>query len=96
MKNITVSIDDDTHRLARVRAAELDTSVSALVRDYLRSLINGGTRPLDSLDDTYDAERERRRERIQSAVDRIAQCSPGFSAADNLPREELYDRNALR
>ncbi len=38
MKNITVSVDEQTHRLARIRAAELDTSVSALVRDYLKSL----------------------------------------------------------
>ena len=28
MKNITVSVDEETHRLARIRAAELDTSVS--------------------------------------------------------------------
>ena len=41
MKNITVSVDEQTHRLARIRAAELDTSVSALVRDYLRSLASG-------------------------------------------------------
>ena len=38
MKNITVSVDEETHRLARIRAAELDTSVSALVRQFLRSL----------------------------------------------------------
>ena len=38
MKNITVSVDEETHRMARIRAAELDTSVSALVRDYLRIL----------------------------------------------------------
>lgn len=38
MKDITVSIDEETHRLARVRAAELDTSVSALFREYLREL----------------------------------------------------------
>ena len=42
MKNITVSVDDQTHRLARIRAAELDTSVSALVRDVgARSLVGG-------------------------------------------------------
>ena len=29
MKNITVSVDEETHRLARIRATELDTSVSA-------------------------------------------------------------------
>ena len=39
MKNITVSIDEGTYRLARIRAAELDTSVSALVRGYLMSLV---------------------------------------------------------
>ena len=38
MKNITVSVDDETHRRARIRAAELETSLSALVRAYLRSL----------------------------------------------------------
>ena len=31
MKNITVSIDEQTYRSARIRATELDTSVSALV-----------------------------------------------------------------
>ena len=39
MKNITVSIDEETHRNARIRAAELGTSVSALVRGYLRGLV---------------------------------------------------------
>ena len=32
MKNITVTLDDETYRKARIRAAELDTSVSAVVR----------------------------------------------------------------
>ncbi len=41
MKNITVSVDEETHRLARIRAAELDTSVSALVREYLQTLADG-------------------------------------------------------
>ena len=40
MKDITVSIDEHTHRQARIRAAELGTSMSALVRNYLnQSLI---------------------------------------------------------
>ena len=39
MKNITVSVDEETHRLARIRAAELGTSVSALVRGYLKTLV---------------------------------------------------------
>ena len=38
MRNITVSVGDDTYRRSRIRAAELDTSVSALVRTFLRNL----------------------------------------------------------
>ena len=38
MKNITLAVDDDTYRLARIAAAERGTTVSALVRDYLRQL----------------------------------------------------------
>ena len=35
MKNITVTIDDDVHRCARIKAAERGTSVSAAVREFL-------------------------------------------------------------
>ena len=38
MTRITVSVDEETHRLARIRAAELHTSVSALVQESLRAL----------------------------------------------------------
>ena len=41
MKNITVSVDEETYRLSRVRAAERGTSVSALVRAYLVALVQG-------------------------------------------------------
>jgi hypothetical protein len=44
VKNITVSIDDETYRRARVKAAEQDMSVSALVREFLQSL-SAGARP---------------------------------------------------
>lgn len=36
MKNITLKIDDETYRRARIRAAEAGTSVSAMVRDFLQ------------------------------------------------------------
>ena len=35
MKNITVSVDDETYRRARVRAAEQGTSVSRVVKEEL-------------------------------------------------------------
>lgn len=38
MKNVTISLDDETHRKARIRAAEMGTSLSALVKQYLESL----------------------------------------------------------
>ena len=42
MKNVTIALDDETHRKARIRAAELGTSLSALVKDYLNSVAAGG------------------------------------------------------
>ncbi|MEK6541398.1 MAG: hypothetical protein AABZ45_04665 [Pseudomonadota bacterium] len=38
MKNVTIALDDEVHRRARIRAAELGTSLSALVKDYLGTL----------------------------------------------------------
>lgn len=38
MKNLTVSLPDDIYRRARVAAAARDTSVSALVREFLETL----------------------------------------------------------
>jgi hypothetical protein len=38
MKNVTIALEDEVHRKARIRAAELGTSLSALVKDYLNSL----------------------------------------------------------
>jgi plasmid stability protein len=39
MKNVTIALDDETHRAARIRAAEMGTSLSALVKDYLQGLV---------------------------------------------------------
>ena len=41
MKNVTISLDDETHRNARIRAAVLGTSLSALVKTYLTTLAAG-------------------------------------------------------
>ncbi len=86
MKNITVTIDDETYRKARIRAAEKSTSVSALVRDFLAGLD----------DEEGEAARFARLLQQQNElVDRIRATHTGFSAADNLAREALHDRNAL-
>ena len=75
MKNITVSVDDETYRRARIKAAERDTS--ALVRDYLVGL----AREESAFERLKREEKELRK-----------QIPPGLSAADRLPRDDLYDR----
>ena len=81
MKNITVSVDDETYRNARIRAAELDTSVSALVKRYLIELGAGET----------EFQRLARLEReLRNRV------PAGFRAAHNLTRDQLHDRALTR
>ena len=96
MKNITVSIDEQTHRLARIRAAELDTSVSALVRDYLRHLATepdaGGEASAESSETIY----QRRCRLLREVLADFDGQDIGLRMSDNLPREALYDRVAAR
>jgi hypothetical protein len=41
MKNLTITVDDQTYKQARQKAASLDTSVSKVVSEYLRLWIAG-------------------------------------------------------
>lgn len=41
MANLTLTIDEATLRLARIRALELGTSVNAVVREYLETFAEG-------------------------------------------------------
>ncbi len=86
MKNITVAVDDEIWRLSRVKAAEAGSTVSALVRQFLVSLIQGSAN-LDEFD---------RLERLQTDTLREirARCA-GLASADSLSREELHERDAL-
>jgi plasmid stability protein len=77
VKNITVSLDEETYRRARVKAAELDTSVSALVRRFLTELASGET------------ETERLRRQEQALRQRITK----FRAGDRLSREAVHRRD---
>ena len=95
MRNITVSVDEETHRLARIRAAELDTSVSALVRDYLRGL-SRGDHDATGAEAVSESEAERRQRLLGEAIDDITSNSGGLHVGANAPRDSLYDRSALR
>lgn len=43
MTNLTLTVDEDTLRLARIKALEMGTSVNALVRQYLTQLAGRST-----------------------------------------------------
>jgi plasmid stability protein len=76
MKNITVSLDDDLYRRARIRAAQEDTSVSAVVRRFLTEFAAEGT----------EFERLKRQEQeLRSKIQ-------DFRASDRLARESVHER----
>lgn len=76
MRNITVTIDDETYRRARIKAAEQDTSLSALVKRYLESLT--------AEDDAFA--------RAIAEEDAIRARIAKFDSADRLGREALHRR----
>lgn len=76
MKNVTISLPEHVYRRARIKAAQRDTSVSALVRDYLTSLGNE--------ESAFD-----RRRRLQ---DQVLGSIRRFRAGDRVSREEVHRR----
>jgi len=80
MKNITLKIDDETYRKARIRAAQEGTSVSAMVKEFL--VKQGGE----------EDERENRR---VAALEELYRIADGRGQARKEPlkpltREEIY------
>ena len=84
MKNITVSVQEDVYRRARIKAAEANTSVSALVRRFLVDLAQ------------EESESERLIREQNELVTKIRRRHPRFRAADSLSRDRIHDRHALR
>jgi hypothetical protein len=82
MKNVKVSVDDDTYHTARIRAALLNTSVSALVRDALNEIAGSET--------------EFERLRAKEKVIRQRLAAREFSARDRLSRSRVHERHAVR
>lgn len=76
VKNITVTVDDETYRRARLKAAERDTSVSALVKLALRDLAS----------EESEIEHAKRRER------ELRDSIRSFSAAERLERSAVHER----
>ena len=76
MANLTISIDDDLLRRARVRAAHLGTSVNAVLRSYMRS---------------WAGEAEERTRAVASLLKRSAGARSGRGGR-SWTRDELHER----
>lgn len=84
MKNITVTVDEEVYHRARVRAAELKTSVSAIVRKKLIEMA------------AEETESERLKRLEKETLDRVRERGGTYSASKRLTREQAHDRDALR
>ena len=76
MRNITVSVDDETYRRARTKAAERDTSLAALVRRFLVELVS---------EESVERSLERQERDLRGQI-------RDFSAGDRLSREDAHRR----
>lgn len=80
MKNITLSVPDEVYRQARIAAARRDTSVSALVAQFLAEV--AGDRQQQTL--------------RSAAIDAAFGAVTEFETSDRLTRDQLHDRAFLR
>lgn len=76
MKNVTVSLDEEIYRQARIVAAERGTSLSALVKTYLETLGSGET----------EADRLKKAERV------LRERIKSFRGGDRLSRDAVHER----
>ena len=95
MRNITVAVDEETHRRARIRAAELDTSVSALVREFLRRLAPRDRQRERVKSQPLESALERRRRLFDEVFADFDARGVGLRMADNLPRAALHARSTI-
>ena len=81
MANLTITVDKETLKKARIRALEEDTSVNAVLREYLEE---------------YAGVKRERREAARKLLE-LARNSDMSSEGKGLPkREELYEERLRR
>jgi plasmid stability protein len=81
MKNVTISLDDASHRRARIRAAERGVSLSAMVRELL-----------DALDSPTSDKAAEHARLAALEIELRKQVPAEFRASDRLSRDEVHDR----
>lgn len=87
VKNITISIDDDLYHAARIKAAQQETSISGLFRNFLIRL---------TTDESAETEFRRLAREEQELRAELQARRIGLKPERNLSRDELHDRDALR
>jgi replicative DNA helicase len=76
MKNITLSVDDEVLAAVRRHAAERNSTVNAMVRDYLTNL----------------AQQQDRARRARARLRQLSKQSQGRLGTKTWSREDLHDR----
>jgi hypothetical protein len=80
MANLTIAVDDELLKRARVKAIEEGTSVNAVLRERLEEYVDAG---------------ERQRRALDALLESARKSSAG-SAGRKWTREELYERGRPR
>ncbi|GAA4344795.1 hypothetical protein GCM10023165_28270 [Variovorax defluvii] len=88
MSNLTISVDDELIKQARVRAIQQGTSLSAKVREFLQEYVN-------ETGDTQQRRRDEATARLMAAIDNAsshAAPEPAKAGASRRTlRDELYE-----
>lgn len=87
-RTVTITVDEEIHRRACAVAEQRGLTVSELVAQAVAASLT--QQHADPDPSRGLAERELRHRRFLETVERIRADNPGFSAAGNLPRDELY------
>lgn len=78
MANLTIVVDDDVLKRARIRALEQGTSVNALLREYLNQYVDARASQVKAVENVL----------------RIAKKAKAGSGGERTwTRDELYERN---
>jgi plasmid stability protein len=80
MSNLTIVVEDEVLKRARIRAMEQGTSVNALLREYLES---------------FSGTASERRQASRDLVER-SRAATSKRGGRRWTREELHDRSSLR
>ena len=96
MKNITVSVDEKTYEALEKEASRKGLAISELVCNSLRQLAKGAQVENPTTSPVSKEEFKRLLDLQSKVLADIDARGGGLDPADNLPRDELYERDGLR